>query len=102
MTKKEKREKRMYELSKREKIKQRNYEILKKQKIKQKNKIRNFLNKTTDSKIISKWAFYQTYKGNDTQEIRDLITDSIWAYRYCQLVRHRPDMWNKIRIEMLF
>jgi len=53
--------------------------------------------KLTDKEEISKWAYYQCLNGNDTQEMRDLITDSNWAYSYCRDVKDRKEIWSKIK-----
>jgi len=52
--------------------------------------------KLTDEYEMSEWAYEQCRNGNDTPEMRDLITDSIDAFRYCKNVKDRPEMWVKI------
>ena len=45
---------------------------------------------------ISKWAYNECLNGNDTPEIRKLITDSKLAYWYCKNIKDRKELWSKI------
>lgn len=52
--------------------------------------------KLTNKEELSRWAFWQCYKGNDTEEMRSLITHSEWAYWYCKCIKDIEEMWSKI------
>jgi len=47
-------------------------------------------------KKISQWAFQRCVDGEDTPEMRDLITDPHWAYLYCKNVANRPEVAIRI------
>ena len=42
---------------------------------------------------MSSWAYKECAKGNDTKEIRELITNNGWIYNYCKDIE---EMWSKI------
>ena len=45
---------------------------------------------------ISEWAYHQCEEGNDTEEIRNLITHQYYAYKYCRHIKDIEEMWKKI------
>jgi hypothetical protein len=47
-------------------------------------------------KKISQWAYQRCADGEDTPEIRDMITDPHWAYLYCKTVANRPEVAIRI------
>jgi hypothetical protein len=47
-------------------------------------------------KQISQWAYQRCADGEDTPEIRDMITDPHWAYLYCKTVVNRPEVAIRI------
>jgi hypothetical protein len=47
-------------------------------------------------KKISQWAFQRCVDGEDTPEMRNLITDSHWAYLYCKNVANRAEVAIRI------
>ena len=53
--------------------------------------------KLTNKCDISIWAFKQCFNGNDTEEIRDLITSDWWMAFYCIDIKIRKNMIDKIR-----
>ena len=53
--------------------------------------------KLTNKEEMSQWAYFQCKYGNDTPEMRNLITDSYWAYWYCRFVKDKKEMWKKIK-----
>ena len=55
--------------------------------------------KITDEREMSKWAYWQCKKGNDTLEIRNLITDKWWLLNYCLNIKRNPDMIKKLENE---
>ena len=60
-------------------------------------------------KKISEWAFQQCVDGEDTPEMREMITDSHWAYLYCKNVALREEVavnvqdptWSGLLCKML-
>lgn len=53
--------------------------------------------KITNKTEMSWWAFEECWFGNDTPEMRNLITDDLWIYRYCEYIKDRKEMWSKIK-----
>ena len=45
---------------------------------------------------MSEWAYNECFNGNDTPEIRKLITDSYYSYEYCRWIKDRDELWLKI------
>lgn len=41
-------------------------------------------------------------KGNDTPEMRDLITHSRCAYEYCKYLKNREELWQYIKNKQAF
>ena len=52
--------------------------------------------KLTNKWEISEWAYHQCLNGNDTEEMRDLITEEAHIYSYCKKIEDRTDMWPRI------
>ena len=52
--------------------------------------------KLVDKKEMSKWAFIQCKNGNDSEEMRDLITSPEWIYAYYVHIKSREEMKNKV------
>jgi len=52
--------------------------------------------KLTDEYEMSKWGYWQCRNGNDTPEMRSLITNKEWIYWYCRYVADIKEMWSKI------
>jgi len=52
--------------------------------------------KLTDEREMSRWAFNQCKNGNDTPEMRYLITKNWDAYHYCRWIKDRPEVRSKI------
>jgi hypothetical protein len=52
--------------------------------------------KLIDEEEMSCWAFCQCLNGNDTEEMKDLITNSWDAYWYCRNIKDREEMWKNI------
>jgi len=52
--------------------------------------------KLIDKEEISRWAYWQCWNGNDTPEMRNLITNSYWVYFYCKNIKDIEEMWSKI------
>ena len=52
--------------------------------------------KLLDKIEMSWWAYYECCKGNDTPEIRKLITASSYAYWYCFWIKDRKELWSRI------
>ena len=52
--------------------------------------------KFLNEREMSDWAYRECKKGNDTEEIRKLITDSFWAYMYCYCIGHNNKLSKKI------
>ena len=50
--------------------------------------------KLLDEWHLSDWAYSECCKGNNTKDIRDLITDDYWIFNYCKDIE---EMWSKIR-----
>ena len=53
--------------------------------------------KLTDEEKISEWAYYQCKNGNDTEQMRNLITYDYWIYYYCKDIKDIKEMWTKIK-----
>jgi len=47
-------------------------------------------------KKISQWAFQRCADGEDTPEMRDMITDSHWVYLYCKNIDNRAEIAIRI------
>ena len=47
----------------------------------------------------SSWAFWRCYLGDDTPEMRKLITSPEWLYSYCKFVRNDTNIKNRISPE---
>ena len=41
------------------------------------------------------WAYEQCKNGNDTPEIRNLITEDFDIYYYCKYIKDKKEMWMK-------
>ena len=52
--------------------------------------------KLLDERDMSLWAYSECLKGNDTPEIRNLITNHFCLYSYCVMIKDREEMWSKI------
>ena len=52
--------------------------------------------KLLDKIKMSHWAYNQCKSGNDTPEMRKLITDSIWVYMYCKYIKENKRMLKKM------
>jgi len=55
--------------------------------------------KLIDKKEMSEWAYWQCRNGDDTQEIRDLITDTLFMYKYYKNVKKNRSFLNKLKKE---
>lgn len=55
--------------------------------------------KLTNKFEMSAWAFSQCLNGNDTKEMRDLITFPTSAYLYCKSIRNLPEMREKVNCQ---
>ena len=53
--------------------------------------------KILDEYEISHWAYQECKKGNNTSEIRNLITLDCYIVYYCKDVKDREEMWSKIK-----
>ena len=53
--------------------------------------------KLTDKWQMSRWAYRQCLNGNDTPEMRNLITNEYVACLYCIDVKDIKEMWYKIK-----
>ena len=54
--------------------------------------------KLTDKKEMSKWAFEQCLGGNNSEEIRSLVTLDMWIYLYCMIKREKELVEDKNEI----
>ena len=45
---------------------------------------------------VSQWAFQRCADGENTQEMRDMITNSHWAYLYCKTIENREEIAIRI------
>jgi len=52
--------------------------------------------KLIDEEEISEWAFYQCKNGNDTIQMRRLITNIFWIQCYCNDIKNLKEMRYKI------
>ena len=52
--------------------------------------------KLLNKREMSMWAFEECRNGNDTKEMRKLITNQCDIYLYCLNVKDREEMWTKI------
>ena len=57
--------------------------------------------KITHKEEMSQWAFEECWNGNDTPEMRNLITDDLWIYRYCECIKDRKEMWSRIKTKYI-
>ena len=53
--------------------------------------------KLLDKWTLSEWAYNQCKRGNDTPEIRKLITSQYWSFEYCRDIKDIKEMWSKIK-----
>lgn len=53
--------------------------------------------KLINKEYMSEWAFLQCGRGNDTIEIRSIITEDYHIVSYCKNIRDLEDMWSKIK-----
>ena len=53
--------------------------------------------KLLNEEEISELVCNECATGNDTPEMRKLITKQYWIYWYCYCVKDRKEMWSKIR-----
>lgn len=58
--------------------------------------------KLTNRNEMSRWAYLQCKNGNDTKEMRNLITNGCWSFYYCKCIKDRKEMWKKIRNKNAF
>jgi len=52
--------------------------------------------KILDEYEMSKWAFRQCLEGNDTEEMRSIITNPQWCWRYYVEIKHDEVMLHRI------
>ena len=52
--------------------------------------------KLTDEIEINAWAYNQCMIGNDTKQMRRLITNNALIYSYCRNIKDREEMLSKI------
>jgi len=52
--------------------------------------------KATNEYDMSEWAYDQCIDGNDTSEMRNLITHNEYVYKYCFHIKNIEEMWRKI------
>ena len=52
--------------------------------------------KLLNEEEMSQWAYKECKKGNNTPEIRKLITNSAFAYWYCIYIESTEEMRSKL------
>ena len=57
--------------------------------------------KLIDKMEMSKWAYIQCKNGNDTEEMRNLITEDYHLYMYCFNICYSKKIINKIQKKIL-
>ena len=53
--------------------------------------------KLLNEEKMSMWAFFECKNGNNTPEMRKLITNEKWAYIYCLDIKDRLEVRKYIK-----